>query len=255
MEPISLSIEELIYSFYSDGFFEQGNALKQVYFDEMTDEKMDLLLQISCRSLLAKDLLTYKNHKFELTDQLNSIISALNYSEISLRASRHGKESKEQSISYHFSDGKIIMHSLYYDEQIHRFQYVTLESIYQDLMEFYGVYREEQGDSFVVSENTLEEMIEQITDNNKQFDKLSTTEELLPLFSKLKQSEGLLNTLMAFEFTEAKEPIVTNLALFTSLQKENLMLVKNEQVFEVTEASYHSIKSYLDDAVSAYTKS
>lgn len=63
MNNISLSIEELIYCFYSEGYFEHGNALKQVYFGELDDEKMDLLLQISTRSLLSKDLLVYKNHK------------------------------------------------------------------------------------------------------------------------------------------------------------------------------------------------
>ncbi|MGA9227633.1 MAG: hypothetical protein WB217_14915, partial [Mesobacillus sp.] len=89
MNHLSLSIEELIYCFYSEGFFEQGNALKQVYFGDLDDEKMDLLLQITTRSLLSKRLLVYKDHKFTLVEDLAQIITTLNYSDQSIKASRH----------------------------------------------------------------------------------------------------------------------------------------------------------------------
>src|SRR5690606_4921674 len=104
MEQISLSIEELIYCFYSEGYFEQGNALKQVYFGDLDDDKMDLLLQITCRSLLAKNLVDYQNHKFTLSDELAQIISTLNYSEQSIKLHATRLMVKERN-SYPFTLG------------------------------------------------------------------------------------------------------------------------------------------------------
>lgn len=130
MDRISLSIEELIYCFYSEGYFEQGSALKQVYFGEIEDEKMDLLLQITCRSLLAKKLVNYENHNFILSDHLASVIATLNYSEQTIKASRHADSGNgEEQISFHFGEKGIIQHVLTFDEMVHEFSFVTFQQV------------------------------------------------------------------------------------------------------------------------------
>ncbi|UZJ78715.1 hypothetical protein [Fictibacillus sp. KU28468] len=87
MNRVSLSIDELIYGFYSEGLFEQAIGLRQTYFEELNDEQFELVLQTSCRSLLSKELLMYDehNHRFQLTEEISSLIKSLNYSPLSLK--------------------------------------------------------------------------------------------------------------------------------------------------------------------------
>lgn len=45
MNQFTISLEELIFCFYSEGFFEQGMSLKQAYFPEVEDEQLDFYLK------------------------------------------------------------------------------------------------------------------------------------------------------------------------------------------------------------------
>lgn len=60
MDQLSLSIEELIFSFYSEGYFEQGMSLKEAYYPDVEDERLGFLFEIACRSLLIKVYLNFK---------------------------------------------------------------------------------------------------------------------------------------------------------------------------------------------------
>ncbi|GHH99838.1 hypothetical protein [Neobacillus kokaensis] len=251
MEQISLSIEELIYSFYSEGFFEQGNALKQVYFGDLDDEKMDLLLQISCRSLLAKNLLDYKNHKFTLTDNLAKIIAILNYSEQSIKLSRHSAEQSEETYSFHFGEGRIIKHTLHFDEQVHMFTTVTSEEVSCMISDFYRIGKGEEADNTTISitQEEFEELLSALNDNKKQFDLRLLSEEKKRFYQILKETDGFLNTLLLLEFTDTKEPLAKNVWMFTNRLENNWMVEKQGENFIIKPCDEMTIKSLLEKDV------
>ncbi|MEH7571836.1 hypothetical protein V7176_09495, partial [Cytobacillus firmus] len=63
MNTIQLSIEELIFSFYSEGLYEQGISLKETYFPALQDSELKLMLEFAARSLLAKDMAEVFNNQ------------------------------------------------------------------------------------------------------------------------------------------------------------------------------------------------
>jgi hypothetical protein len=235
MNKISLSIEELIYCFYSEGYFEQGNALKQVYFDDLDDEKMDLLLQITCRTLMAKNVLSYKDHKFTLSEELAEVISTLNYSEQSIKASRHVAEGDSESMSFHFGKNGIIQHELHYDEQVHTFTKVGLTEASLAISEFYRVNQEvpDADTSLSLTQEELEELLTLVEDNSKQFDAPSFAGEKRKFYQLLQETNGLLNTLLFLEFNDDREPIAKNVVMFTNQDAGNWMIQKKNGLFEV----------------------
>jgi hypothetical protein len=256
MNTKSLSIEELIYSFYSEGFFEQGNALKEHYFGDLSEEKMDLLLQITCRSLLAKNYLTYHQHKFELKEDLKQLIASLNYSDKSVKASKHNKNGKEDSISFNFTQKGIIKHSLIFDEQVHQFHSVEYSEVVKELTGFFGGNDESRvvESNNVVPAAILEEMMDSITENKNRFDLIEISAELKPLYNCLVETDALLNTLIIFEFNEKKEPTLTDISLLTNDTSENFMMVQNGEVYEVSRCTFASIDSFLKKGLNTDTK-
>jgi hypothetical protein len=231
MNKISLSIEELIYCFYNEGYFEHGNALKQVYFGELDDEKMDLLLQITTRSLLSKSLLVYENHKFMLVEELSEVISMLNYSDQSIKASRHGEDSGEESVSFHFNGRTVLQHSLLYDEQVHVFEKVTEATAADLISAFYRISEDGSGSRFELSQTEFEQLLDSLEDNQKLFELPVLHGAKQEFYETLKTTNGMLNTLLFMEFTEQKEPVAKNVVLFTNDSKNNWVIEKNEDVF------------------------
>ncbi|WP_102261132.1 hypothetical protein [Mesobacillus jeotgali] len=256
MDKISLSIEELIYCFYSEGFFEQGNALKQVYFGDLDDEKMDLLLQISTRSLLSKSLVSYKNHKFTLVEELADIIAILNYSDQSMKVSRHDGEGGEEAVSYHLRGDRLIQHSLFYDEQVHVFSSVTLDEASDLVSDFYYIQgdRETGTNGFSLSQQEFESMIDSLENNSALFEQQKYEGSKNDFYQSLKESNGLLNTLLFFEFNEAKEPEVTTLVLFTNNPANNWMIEKREQDFYLIPCNREMIKMLIEDNIEVKVK-
>ncbi|MCC3357866.1 hypothetical protein [Bacillus sp. REN16] len=255
MEQISLSIEELIYCFYSEGYFEQGNALKQVYFGELDDDKMDLLLQITCRSLLAKKLVHYENHKFTLSDELADIVSTLNYSEQSIKASRHANGGKgEEQISYHFGKTGIIQHELIFDEMVHVFTFVSMKDVSESISEYYRVGNASgsRQDPLHLTQAEFEELLLALNDNKSKFEQPPLKEEKKPFNAILEETNGLLNTLLFLKFNENKEPYATNIVMFTNRAKDNWIIEKKDDLFEVQPCHTKSINLLLENNVSPF---
>jgi hypothetical protein len=249
MNQLSLSIEELIYCFYSEGFFEQGNALKQVYFGELDDEKMDLLLQITTRSLLSKSLLVYKDHKFTLVEDLVHIIATLNYSEQSIKASRHKNGGGEEAVSFHFNDNKILQHSLLYDEQVHTFTQVTLKEVSEIVSDFYHVSNAEGNDGFEITQSEFEDLLESLNNNEKLFNLPKLEGEQQKFYETLKQTDGFLNTLFFLEFDENKEPVAKNVILFTNDKVNNWVIEKEDDRFHIKSSSNGTVEQLINEQV------
>jgi hypothetical protein len=256
MDKISLSIEELIYCFYSEGFFEQGNALKQVYFGDLDDEKMDLLLQISTRSLLSKSLVSYKNHKFTLVKKLADIIATLNYSDQSIKVSRHDGKGGEEAVSYHLTGNRFIQHSLFYDEQIHEFSIFTLGEVSELVSDFYHIQndRETGTNGFSLSQQEFESMIDSLENNFTLFEQPKYEGLKNDFYQSLKESNGLLNTLLFFEFNEAKEPEATSFFLFTNNPANNWIIERREQEFYLKPCNREMVKSLIENNIEVKVK-
>ncbi|WP_079508673.1 hypothetical protein [Mesobacillus jeotgali] len=249
MNKISLSIEELIYCFYNEGYFEHGNALKQVYFGDLNDEKMDLLLQITTRSLLSKSLLVYENHKFMLVEELSEVISMLNYSEQSIKASRHGQNGGEESVSFHFNGKTVLQHSLHFDEQVHVFEKVSAEAAAEVISSFYRISDHSRNSGFELSQAEFEQMLDSLEDNQKLFELPALQGEKQGFYETLKSTNGLLNTLLFMEFTEQKEPVAKNVVLFTNESKNNWVIEKYEDVFTINQCTSSKVIQLIKENV------
>jgi hypothetical protein len=249
MNKISLSIEELIYCFYNEGYFEHGNALKQVYFGDLDDEKMDLLLQITTRSLLSKSLLVYENHKFMLVEELSEVISMLNYSDQSIKASRHGEDGGEESVSFHFNGKTVLQHSLLFDEQVHVFEKVTAGKAADVISAFYRISEDGSGSGFELSQTEFEQLLDSLEGNQKHFELPVLHGEKQEFYETLKSTNGLLNTLLFMEFTEQKEPGAKNVVLFTNDSKNNWIIEKNEDLFYMNQCERSKVDQLIKENV------
>jgi hypothetical protein len=249
MNKFSLSIEELIYCFYNEGFFEHGNALKHVYFGDLDDEKMDLLLQITTRSLLSKSLLVYKNHKFTLVEELAEMVSMLNYSEQSIKASRHGAGGGEESVSFHFNGKIVLQHSLLYDEQVHVFEQVSVEAAAELICSFYRVSMNNCGSGFELSQAEFEQLLDSLEDNQKLFELPLLHGEKQKFYETLKTTNGLLNTMLFMEFTEQKEPVAKNIVLFTNDNKKNWIIEKVDDIFHINHCDSKKVEQLIKENV------
>jgi hypothetical protein len=249
MSKISLSIEELIYCFYNEGYFEHGNALKQVYFGDLEDEKMDLLLQTTTRSLLSKSLLVYENYKFTLVDEIAEIISMLNYSEQSIKASRHAADGGEESVSFHFNGNTVLQHSLLYDEQVHVFEQVSVAAAAELISSFYRVSMNSSGSGFELSQAEFEQLLDSLEDNQKHFELPVLHGEKQEFYETLKATNGFLNTLLFLEFTDQKEPVAKNVVLFTNDSKKNWVVEKNEDVFNINQCDSRKVIQLIKENV------
>ncbi|MFS0653905.1 hypothetical protein [Bacillus sp. 179-C3.3 HS] len=122
MNQLSLSIEELIFSFYSEGYFEQGMSLKEAYYPELEDERLGFLFEIACRSLLAKDVLEFRNRQYRYKADYRHFIQAMNDATYTIKASTFGQTGEEVSTSFHKTQTGMYMHHTLYDQQVHQIQ-------------------------------------------------------------------------------------------------------------------------------------
>ncbi|RSD28745.1 hypothetical protein [Mesobacillus subterraneus] len=212
---------------------------------------MDLLLQITTRSLLSKNLLVYENHKFMLVKELAEIISMLNYSEQSIKASRHGFNGSEESVSFHFEGDKILQHSLLYDEQVHVFEQVSGEAVAELISDFYRLSNNNNGSrrGFELSQAELEQLLDSLENNQQLFELPVMHGEKQEFYETLKRTKGLVNTLLFMEFTEQKEPVAKNVVLFTNDNKNNWIIEKVDDVFQINHGTSIKVEQLIRENV------
>ncbi|MCR8643654.1 hypothetical protein NV379_13435 [Paenibacillus sp. N1-5-1-14] len=219
MDTILLSIEELIYSFYSEGYFENGNGLRHFYMKEVTEEQMELLLQAACRSLLAKDMLQFQNHKFELRKDIEDIIAALNFSHYSIKSSKHAEDGEEDSVSYHVTDKGIYEHSLLYEGQVHVFKQMDQEHVAGSICEFFGVTPiGEEEIELVIDQAEFDQIIHAIDEETEQseawLDEIQGQQK--EFVDVLRETKGYMNTMVILEMKDNKDPKTKDAFLFTT---------------------------------------
>ncbi|MBP3038698.1 hypothetical protein J9303_04160 [Bacillaceae bacterium Marseille-Q3522] len=225
MKTIHLSIEEVIFCFYSEGLFEQGQGLKQTYFPELTDEQLEFMLQISCRSLLAKDMVKYDQHVYKLKDEYKPYIQALNHADYSLKAAKFVPgEQQQKSIHFHFTDKEIFSHKLLHDEQIHQISRMnSKDEVIEMLREFFvlKVFKGENEPLFVLDSEKFEALLQAANESPEMIGEiippLDRKNGLVDDFiNDLIARRGMMDSITQFEFDTGNQPELTELVFIIS---------------------------------------
>ncbi|MGD6796116.1 hypothetical protein [Metabacillus indicus] len=120
MNTVKLSLEELIFSFYSEGLYEQGIGLKQTYFPEMNDEYFTFMLEIASRSLMAKDMIMEVDNQYRLKPEYSKYMRMLNSAEGTYKASKFSNDlTTEETVSFHKKDESFYLHKISNEQQVH----------------------------------------------------------------------------------------------------------------------------------------
>lgn len=186
MKQFTISIEELLFCFYSEGFFEQGMALKQAYFPEIEDEQLGALFEAACRSLLAKDAAEFRNHQYRLKDEYCPFIHVLNDADYTVKLSKFNGQGAERNVSCHLSKFGTYSHELLFDEQVHRITKLeSNEGLLTKTDEFLHIVEEENNRGLLLrlTSNEFEKLLEGASDNPsylKEFLENMTIKRTLP---------------------------------------------------------------------------
>lgn len=179
MKSIQLSIEELIFAFYSEGLYEQGISLKEVYFPDMKDAELKLILECASRSLMAKNMVEEKDNLYKLKNEIVDFIHIINHAESTVKASRFILESEtEDSLSYHRKGDSFYLHRLLYEQQVHQISKVSEKELFNTINSYFdGNYDNEE--SKVLFSIKIEEFEELLGNLSQIESQTATKEELL----------------------------------------------------------------------------
>jgi hypothetical protein len=233
---VTLSVEELIYCFYSEGLFEQGLGLKQVYFQDLSDEQMNLIFQAACRSLLSKDYLTYEQRRFTLKKEIARIISCLNGSSFTLKASKFLDDGDQDTMSVHFSEEGTYEHSLRYEGQVHVFRAISSEESYATIGSYLGVSTQEKDEGLVLplNQSEFESMLTLIDENSDRVaDYVRTiggdTENIQAFASDMVKNKGLMDNILFLEYDKKREPVLLDIIFVVNGERDTWIITRPEE--------------------------
>jgi hypothetical protein len=224
MNKLNLSVDELIYCLYSEGFFEQGMALKTSLLEELSDEQFEIVLQVSCRTLLAKGYINFDEGKFTVTDDVRKFIKFVSFAEVTYQGA---KALTQEFLTIHQKQGEYLIHTVLYDGQVHNLELVKHEEAINRLKQFFAV-SDHESNSFTVEEEKFAHILKSFDELEMKFTLPNLTESEKQLYNKLEKTEGFLNTLLVITYTEKNEPIAQDVVLFTATEANNLAIVKEE---------------------------
>lgn len=254
MEGLKLSVEELMYCFFNKGFYLEAMDLKQTYFPELNDENLEVILETSCRALLARDYLDLKNHKYELKNEISSFIDRLHFSIGSFKLSRRRK-GKEESISLHLGeDNEFISHELTHDDQLHQINKVTYKQMLKLISNYFGVPDIEQKEaksSFEFSQNDFEKLLGLIEKQDE--DTLDFIIQKTPDKSaahKFKKAffdcKGYMDSLVCIKFDDMQTTI-DKLFMFIISENNAWQVEYRNEFYIVENTTQQSLKNFIDN--------
>lgn len=235
MKEVALSIDELIYCFYSEGYYEQGNSLRQIFFDDLNEEELQLILQSATRSLLARDLIHYINGKFHLIEEMKKIVLSLNSAEKTIRAAKHDADNDEIAMSFHLTDDGFVKQSSIHDDLVHTFQILSEKDMLEQLSDFFNISENENGssqnDSFSISEEGFEELLVSLEEKTKSVEQFESIQQ--PFVRHLIEHDLEFNTLMFFRYNNNNEPIAEAITLITNSEENNWLVDKKDDMLHI----------------------
>ncbi|MPQ23633.1 hypothetical protein [Bacillus paralicheniformis] len=242
MDTLKVSIEELIFCFYSEGLFEQGMSLKQAYFPDMTEEQLEFLFEISCRSLLAKDVLEYKAHQYKLKERFKPFIQALNDAEYTVKATKFSGE-MEESVSYHIASQGLFAHQLIHGQQVHQIcSLSSKEDIQKRAAHFLNIKepQEPKGTVWTLQNEEFEQLLKGASEDkalaDEYLNKYADQPQVASFIQDLVLRQGKMDSVMDIEYDLQNAPEVKKL-LFVIPGKANTWFVEGITRNEFTVAT------------------
>lgn len=239
MNSIQLSIEELIFSFYSEGLYEQGMGLKDTYFPNLTEEDLKFMLEIASRSLLAKDLVKEVDNQYYLKEESAEYIHVLNSADSTLKASKFSPDlDHEESVTYHLKQGRMYSHQMLHDHQVHAIMEVEEEGAVKDLNTFFqltSIESDKSDVSFSLTdaefEGLLEEASQQINEPQKivkKFSALETSPDFEQLVSDLIRRKGKMDSFLHLKYDVNNTPDLVDITFFVPGQLNVWVLTRSQ---------------------------
>ncbi|TXC82214.1 hypothetical protein FS935_21195 [Metabacillus litoralis] len=240
MNTIKLSIDELIFSFYSEGLFEQGIAIKETYFPELQDSELKLMLEFASRSLLAKDMIKEVQNQYKLKDEFTNFIHTLNYAERTVKASRHQADlNGEESISFHFKNGDVYLHKVLFDNQVHFISKLTIEETFSVISSFYGIQiSENSGEYFRLRSEEFEELLGDVSQYNslsesiahKWINEKGFSNRSLDFLNDLSNRKGKMDSLLSLEYDSDNKPNLIDLSFIIPGKTECWLVIREQNL-------------------------
>ncbi|MED1748424.1 MULTISPECIES: hypothetical protein [Bacillus] len=250
MDQLSLSIEELIFSFYSEGYFEQGMSLKEAYYPDVEDERLGFLFEIACRSLLAKDVLEFRNRQYRYKAEYRHFIQAMNDASHTVKASRFGELDEEVSTSFHTTQAGVYAHHTLYDQQVHQIHKLKDDQQAEEQVKaFLSIHMCDHRIPVInLQAEEFEMLLEQASEGKDEcFSFLNKTEnqELVRAFvSDVQARKGKMDSLMKVAYDKNNTPDVESM-LFVIPGEKHSWLVSGikENEFRIETAHRDGLRS------------
>ncbi|MGX2958163.1 hypothetical protein JNUCC23_02615 [Peribacillus sp. JNUCC 23] len=240
MNTVQLSIEELIFSFYSEGLYEQGISIKEAYFPAMNDSELKLMLEIASRSLLAKEMVEEVNNQYKLKREYTSYIHTLNYAESTVKASKFDVSLQaEDSISFHFKDGEVYLHKLLHDHQVHYLSKLTKESMFSIISEFFAFnsLKAECEVLFTLKSEEFDELLEDVSQINtpsginiQKWVKKSDNPNMVELLDDLSRRNGKMDSILSLQYDSNNNPEFIDLSFIIPGKTEFWVVTRNQNL-------------------------
>lgn len=255
MKTIQLSIEELIFSFYSEGLYEQGISLKETYFPALQDSELKLMLEFASRSLLAKNMAKEVNRQYKLKEEYIPFIQILSSAEKTVKASKFnvGLEG-EDSISFHFKNEEIYFHRLLHDHQVHCIAKLDEEneilSIINEFFNFNTLLKQSEV-LFKMKNDEFEEFLNEVSQSDSMKESLiskwnnrlqgQNTNEFIEDISK---RSGKMDSLLSMNYDSNNNPALIDLH-FVIPGKEGFWYISRDENLDlnVQKANEAAIKN------------
>ncbi|MGE1142808.1 hypothetical protein ACQ4LK_02145 [Bacillus pumilus] len=250
MDQLSLSIEELIFSFYSEGYFEQGMSLKEAYYPDVEDERLGFLFEIACRSLLAKGVLEFRNRQYRYKAEYRHFIQAMNDASHTVKASRFGDEDEEVSTSFHTTQMGVYAHHTLYDQQVHQIQKLKDDQqAEKQVTAFFNIKMSDHPESVITLQaEEFEKLLEQASEAKNEWPSFlhrAENEELVQAFvSDVQKRKGKMDSLMKVVYDKNNTPDVESMLFVIPGEKQSWLVSGiKESEFRVETAYREGLRS------------
>ncbi|WP_436374536.1 hypothetical protein [Cytobacillus sp. BC1816] len=256
MSTIQLSIEELIFAFYSEGLYEEGISMKETYFPSLQDSELKLLLEFAARSLLAKDMAVEINNQYRLKEDYKSYINILSNAEKTVKASRFDlKFEGEENISFHFGNGEVYLHKLLHDHQVHYITKSTPEDIIPSIKGFFNISKLPLQDEvlFSLKNEEFEEFLGDMSESDSLSESTAQKWEnrvngsfSFEFLEDISNRKGRMDSLLSLKYDSAKNPDLIDLIFIVPGKLDFWMITRDDNLdLNIQRADERSIRNLL----------
>lgn len=240
MDTIQLSVEELIFSFYSEGMYEQGISIKETYFPNLQDSELKLLLEFAARSLLAKNMVHEVNNQYKLIDKYTPYIHILCYAEKTVKASKFNSAVEgEESISFHYRNGEVYCHRLIHDHQVHRISKYSDRLVSSSLNEFFCFQNinKESEILFILNAEEFEELLKDMSKPDPLSDLIvqkwkDRVQGAFPIefLKDISKRKGRMDSLLSLRYDSENNPELVDINFVIPGKSESWLITRDNSL-------------------------